>query len=123
MISLLFINRVLKATNNKFGEIKFASCAKKNHVLLPLIRVTWLLKLSLQSTELWLAKKRHENVCIQRFLYCNLVANFKKAEKKQVKFVIHRIHKWRIRRKKLVPSNESEALEDKQILQMKTAQV
>ena len=47
----------------------------------------------------------------------------KKAEKKQVKFVIHRIHKWRIRRKKRVPSNESEALEDKQILQMKTAQV
>ena len=27
VISLLFINRVLKATNNKFGEIKFASCA------------------------------------------------------------------------------------------------
>ena len=33
---------------------------------------------------------------------------------------IHRIHKWRTRRKKLVPSHESEALEDKQKLQMKT---
>ena len=27
---------------------------------------------------------------------------------------IHRIHKWRTRGKKLVPSHESEALEDKQ---------
>ena len=33
---------------------------------------------------------------------------------------IHRIHKWRTRGKKLVPSHESEALEDKQKLQMKT---
>ena len=33
---------------------------------------------------------------------------------------IHRIHKWRTRAKKLVPSHESEALEDKQKLQMKT---
>ena len=33
---------------------------------------------------------------------------------------IHRIHKWRTRRKKLVPSHESEALEGKQKLQMKT---
>ena len=43
-----------------------------------------------------------------------------KSSKKQVKFVIHRIHKWRTRRKKLVPSHESEALQDKQKLQMKT---
>ena len=35
-------------------------------------------------------------------------------------FSIHRIHKWRTRGKKLVPSHESEALEDKQKLQMKT---
>ena len=34
--------------------------------------------------------------------------------------IIHRIHKWRTRGKKLVPSHESEALEDKQTLQMKT---
>ena len=34
--------------------------------------------------------------------------------------VIHRIHKWRARGKKLVPSHESVALEDKQKLQMKT---
>ena len=34
--------------------------------------------------------------------------------------VIHRIHKWRTRGKKLVPSHESEALEDKQKLQMET---
>ena len=34
--------------------------------------------------------------------------------------LIHRIHKWRTRGKKLVPSHESEALEDKQKLQMKT---
>ena len=34
--------------------------------------------------------------------------------------IIHRIHKWRTRGKKLVPSRESEALEDKQKLQMKT---
>ena len=33
---------------------------------------------------------------------------------------IHRIHKWRTCGKKLVPSHESEALEDKQKLQMKT---
>ena len=33
---------------------------------------------------------------------------------------IHRIHKWRTRWKKLVPSHESQALEDKQKLQMKT---
>ena len=33
---------------------------------------------------------------------------------------IHRIHKWRTRGKKLVPSHESKALEDKQKLQMKT---
>ena len=34
--------------------------------------------------------------------------------------LIHRFHKWRIRGKKLAPSHESEALEDKQKLQMKT---
>ena len=34
--------------------------------------------------------------------------------------VIHRIHKWRTRGKKLVLRHESEALEDKQKLQMKT---
>ena len=56
-------------------------CKKKNHVLLPLIRISWLLKLSLQSTELWLAKKRHENLCIQRIKNCNLITNFEKAEK------------------------------------------
>ena len=33
---------------------------------------------------------------------------------------IHRIHKWRTRGKKPVPSHESEALEGKQKLQMKT---
>ena len=33
---------------------------------------------------------------------------------------IHRIHKWRTRGKILVPSHESEALKDKQKLQMKT---
>ena len=33
---------------------------------------------------------------------------------------IHRIHKWRTRGKKLVPSHESETLEGKQKLQMKT---
>ena len=33
---------------------------------------------------------------------------------------MHRIHKWRTREKNLVPSHESEALEDKQKLQMKT---
>ena len=33
---------------------------------------------------------------------------------------IHRIHKWRTRGKKLVPGHESEALQDKQKLQMKT---
>ena len=36
-------------------------------------------------------------------------------------YPIHRIHKWRTRRKKLVPSHESEALEDNQKLQMKTS--
>ena len=35
-------------------------------------------------------------------------------------YKIDRIHKWRTRGKKLVPSHESEALEDKQKLQMKT---
>ena len=33
---------------------------------------------------------------------------------------VHRINKWRTRGEKLVPSHESEALEDKQKLQMKT---
>ena len=33
---------------------------------------------------------------------------------------IHHIHKWRTRGKQLVPSHESEALEGKQKLQMKT---
>ena len=36
---------------------------------------------------------------------------------------IHRIHKWRTRGKKLVPSHESEALEDKQKFQIKTFRV
>ena len=35
-------------------------------------------------------------------------------------FSIHRNHKWRTSGKKLVPSHESEALEDKQKLQTKT---
>ena len=35
-------------------------------------------------------------------------------------FSIHRIHKWRTRGKKLVPSHESEALEGEQKLQTKT---
>ena len=35
-------------------------------------------------------------------------------------YLIHRIHKWRTRGKKPVPSHENEALEDKQKLQMKT---
>ena len=33
---------------------------------------------------------------------------------------VHRIHKWRTRGKKLVPSHESEALEGKKNLRMKT---
>ena len=41
-------------------------------------------------------------------------------QKHQEPIRIHRIHKWRTRGKKLVPSHESEALEDKQKLQMKT---
>ena len=36
-------------------------------------------------------------------------------------YPIHRIHKWQTRGKKLVPSHESEALEDNQKLQMKTS--
>ena len=40
--------------------------------------------------------------------------------KTEFMLIIHRIHKWRTRGKKLVPSHESEALEDKQKLQMKT---
>ena len=39
---------------------------------------------------------------------------------KTMRLIIHRIHKWRTRGKKLVPSHESEVLEDKQKLQMKT---
>ena len=35
-------------------------------------------------------------------------------------YCIHGIHKWRTRGKKLVPSHENEALEDKQKLQTKT---
>ena len=38
----------------------------------------------------------------------------------EIDVLIHRIHKWRTRGKKLVPSHESEALEGKQKLQMKT---
>ena len=40
--------------------------------------------------------------------------------RKKENHLVHRIHKWRTRGKKLVPSHESEALEDKQKLQMKT---
>ena len=49
-------------------------------------------------------------------------ANRKKRGGKKMKIarLIHRIHKWRTRGKKLVPSHESEALEGKQKLQMKT---
>ena len=53
---------------------------------------------------------RHINILIQntiQVLSCIFIS-------------IHRIHKWRTRGKKLVPSHESEALEDKQKLQMKT---
>ena len=40
--------------------------------------------------------------------------------KSRIRIIIHRIHQWRTRGKKLVPSHESEALEGKQKLQMKT---
>ena len=42
------------------------------------------------------------------------------TRKKYKNIHIHRIHKWRTRGKKLVASHESEALEGKQKLQMKT---
>ena len=44
----------------------------------------------------------------------------RKEDETNTSATIHRIHKWRTRGKKLVPSHESEALEDKQKLQMKT---
>ena len=53
----------------------------------------------------------------------NLIAEsggFRPLSSLEKSTVIHRIHKWRTRGKKLVPSHESEALEDKQKLQMKT---
>ena len=43
-----------------------------------------------------------------------------RLKNRDLNIAIHRIHKWRTRGKKLVPSHESEALEDKQKLQMKT---
>ena len=55
----------------------------------------------------------HSNEISLKVLSCGVIC-FKKFYK------IHRIHKWRTRVKKLVPSHESEALEDKQKLQMKT---
>ena len=61
-----------------------------------------LLKISVKSASEW-----HKTTCRN-----NIEFYFVKA--------IHRIHKWRTRGKKLVPSHESEALEDKQKLQMKT---
>ena len=42
------------------------------------------------------------------------------AKLQNLGWATHRIHKWRTRGKKMVPSHESEALEDKQKLQMKT---
>ena len=41
-------------------------------------------------------------------------------ERRKFSYPIHRIHKWQTRGKKLGPSHESEALEGKQKLQMKT---
>ena len=49
-----------------------------------------------------------------------LTVNMKNCLKPAFLQRIHRIHKWRTRGKKLVPNHESEALEDKQKLQMKT---
>ena len=57
-------------------------------------------------------------------IFCVRQVNFTKSCQKVWGRVnqpfIHRIHKWRTRGKKLVPSHESEALEGKQKLQMKT---
>ena len=51
----------------------------------------------------------------------NSLPNEIKLETDAKTYTRHRIHKWRgTRGKKLVPSHESEALEDKQILQTKT---
>ena len=55
----------------------------------------------------------------QRSAKASSSSSFKMDASKEIKS-IHRIHKWRTRGKKLVPSHESEALDDKQKLQMKT---
>ena len=62
----------------------------------------------------------YRSPCVNAFIdwwvsWCQLFHGF-------IGFVvsIHRIHKWRTRRKKLGPSHESEALEGKQKSQMKT---
>ena len=41
--------------------------------------------------------------------------------RERIELIIHRIHKWRTREKKLVPSHESEALEDKKKLQIENS--
>ena len=61
----------------------------------------------------------------QVFIRCNTTSHLNNCENLSIKHLkqsesIHRIHKWRTRGKKLVPSHESEALEDKQKLPMKT---
>jgi len=49
-----------------------------------------------------------------------LYAAFDRGVRSRFFCPMHRIHKWRTRGRKLVPSHESEALQDKQFLQMKT---
>ena len=60
--------------------------------------------------------------CVVRNVILSIDANFIVVARYYsfVCYHIHRIHKWRTRGKKLVPSHESEALEGKQKLQMKT---
>ena len=63
----------------------------------------------LESDSPWAHVSSTMGYVTQRPPYCPLMLGY-----------IHRIHKWRTRGKKLVPSYESEALEGKQKLQIKT---
>ena len=66
------------------------------------------------------ALNQHQRCSTKVIKSRNLGSNNALSHSCRGKKSIHRIHKWRTRGKKLVPSHESEALEGKLKLQMKT---
>ena len=70
-------------------------------------------------TKHWFLLKNAQRQTVERTKFWSKAVQSSVGAKK-VFYPIHRIHKWQTRGKKLGPSHESEALEGKQKLQMKT---